>query len=347
MRRMMTNGQIVNTVNAAIESGEIQAGGVTPQSLYENLEGSETVVVDLNEDETAVEIHLDNDVTTKIENSLQKPLTTPTEQELVGIDTTGAQNRITIGDGLAISNGELIVNKLVLNFNRNASYVVTQDIADKINDGYYDSIIIKNYNDSGCCLRFVLADERTNVWMQGTSIGGYYTGEASGATEYVLDKQLLMQRLSPNTGTLNLISNTGFNSGVGRYEQASLKLNSSTLALTITFKLASDVGDSGGAISAHRAFRQQITDDSSLSGTIVSVSYSGSSLGFADLCITWRVGSMPYQDVLFKAVTVYKTRTTAYVVLKGELTDYDAGTITTYLMKFTPSTGAYEVKTIQ
>lgn len=156
-----------------------------------------------------------------------------------------------------------------------------------------------------------------------------------------------MQRLSPNTGTTNLINNTGFNSGVGRYDQASLKLNS--LTLTISFKLATDVGDNGGAISAHRAFRQEITTDSSLSGTIISISYSGNSLAFADLCITWRVGtSAPYDDVLFKAVTCKKASTPAatYVVLKGELTDYDSGTITTYLMKFTPSTGDYVVKTI-
>lgn len=38
---------------------------------------------------------------------LVTPMSTPTSDELVGIDTTGAQSRVTIGSGLTLVNGEL------------------------------------------------------------------------------------------------------------------------------------------------------------------------------------------------------------------------------------------------
>lgn len=86
------------------------SGEINVYSLADLIEGSESVVVDINEEGNALEVHLDADVIGKIENSLQVPKTRPSTQELVGIDTTGGQNRITVGEGLTIENGGMKVS---------------------------------------------------------------------------------------------------------------------------------------------------------------------------------------------------------------------------------------------
>lgn len=64
--------------------------------------GSETIVVDENEEGTALEIHLDYQVISDIDRSLKVPVATPAATQLVGIDTTRSQTNLTIGDGLFV-----------------------------------------------------------------------------------------------------------------------------------------------------------------------------------------------------------------------------------------------------
>lgn len=81
----------------------------TARDVYNFLEGSETIVADLNEDETAVELHLDNEINNKITNSLQKPATLA-EDILVGCSTgngSPVQTNVKIGSGLQFQNGTL------------------------------------------------------------------------------------------------------------------------------------------------------------------------------------------------------------------------------------------------
>ncbi|MCQ2382738.1 MAG: collagen-like protein [Clostridia bacterium] len=69
---------------------------VTAENVLAVTEGSETIVVDLAEDEEHIEIHLDADVVAKIENALQLPLNPPTTEKIVAIGTNGAQKLIDI-----------------------------------------------------------------------------------------------------------------------------------------------------------------------------------------------------------------------------------------------------------
>lgn len=69
--------------------------------------GSDTVVIDVAEDEEHFEIHLDADIAQKIERSLVKPINRPQATEIVAVDNKGAQVMLGVGSGLSISNGVL------------------------------------------------------------------------------------------------------------------------------------------------------------------------------------------------------------------------------------------------
>lgn len=117
MRRMITNKQVVDIVNKGIEEGEIEASGLTPEQKE------------------------------KLNNALTLPKEAPTEQQLVGINTSGKQNTLNIGDGLAVVNGELQtdgVKILVVDANNNGSVEITEDQYTKLQNRIYDFLVIKN-----------------------------------------------------------------------------------------------------------------------------------------------------------------------------------------------------------
>ena len=69
--------------------------------------GSDTVVIDVSEDEEHFEIRLDADIAQKIERSLVTPLNRPQSTEIVAVDNTGAQVMLGVGAGLTIENSVL------------------------------------------------------------------------------------------------------------------------------------------------------------------------------------------------------------------------------------------------
>lgn len=69
--------------------------------LAEKLEGSDTVVVDINEAGNKVEIHLDSEVVAKIDRALLMPVSAPIEFELVGINEQKEQVRVKLGSGVS------------------------------------------------------------------------------------------------------------------------------------------------------------------------------------------------------------------------------------------------------
>lgn len=90
--------------------------------ISELIEGSDTVVVDLNESEDKLQIRLDQDVIDEIDSKLDAskaavsavgglviPDAAPVNHKLVGIDNTNGQELIGIGDGLTIELGNLKV----------------------------------------------------------------------------------------------------------------------------------------------------------------------------------------------------------------------------------------------
>ena len=72
--------------------------------LAEKLEGSESIIVDIDETNSKIEIHLDAELLGKIDRALLLPLSTPTEFELVGISNEGEQVRVKLGDGVVYDN---------------------------------------------------------------------------------------------------------------------------------------------------------------------------------------------------------------------------------------------------
>lgn len=105
-----------------------EGGTPTPQDLAEVIKGSDTVVVDIAEDNNSLNIHLDNEVNNKINNSLQAPTEAPTATELVGIGTNKGQVNIGIGSGFEMLNQILNVKVYI----HNVGFQATPDSAYKI-----------------------------------------------------------------------------------------------------------------------------------------------------------------------------------------------------------------------
>lgn len=80
-----------------------------PSTMYLPVKGSESIVIDVDESGDFVDIHLDADLVSKIGRALILPTLAPSANALVGVDTTNAQQMISIGDGLSLSNNQLNV----------------------------------------------------------------------------------------------------------------------------------------------------------------------------------------------------------------------------------------------
>jgi hypothetical protein len=76
---MITNKQVVDVVNKAIDDGEIEAGGLTPEQEE------------------------------KLDNALVLPEEAPASQQLVGVNTSNEQNSLGVGDGLTVASNELLL----------------------------------------------------------------------------------------------------------------------------------------------------------------------------------------------------------------------------------------------
>lgn len=82
-------------------------GEVTVQQLHALIEGSPTVVADINEAGTAINIHLDADYKNKVDRSLQLPTAQPSTPLIVTISRNGAQANVALGDGLVLTSGKI------------------------------------------------------------------------------------------------------------------------------------------------------------------------------------------------------------------------------------------------
>lgn len=77
--------------------------------LAELIEGSETVVVDVNEEGTALEVHLDGSVTSKLDRALLQPVSAPSEDSVVVVTPQNGQSVVPVsqiggsGGGLNLS----------------------------------------------------------------------------------------------------------------------------------------------------------------------------------------------------------------------------------------------------
>lgn len=91
------------------------------------IEGSQTVVCDIDETNHKINIHLDATYKNKIDKALQLPQTAPSATQIVAVGTNNAQTMLGIGDGLSVVSGKLTagsgkryLNIMYLMFENNA-----------------------------------------------------------------------------------------------------------------------------------------------------------------------------------------------------------------------------------
>lgn len=85
-------------------------GEEVTSSLRIPLVGSDTIVLDVGEDATHFELHLDGEIVEKLQRALLTPMSLPADTELVAVDYTGAQKMLELGTGLAVQDGALVVS---------------------------------------------------------------------------------------------------------------------------------------------------------------------------------------------------------------------------------------------
>lgn len=95
-----------NSAEAQIASmlADIEDNKTAIATKQNNIVDSEEIVKHAGE---ADKLYLNNNISNKINNSMQLPTTSPTSTELVGIDTNKSQVNIGIGSGLSLENGTL------------------------------------------------------------------------------------------------------------------------------------------------------------------------------------------------------------------------------------------------
>lgn len=113
------------------------------------LKGSDTIVVDIAEDNESIEIHLDSEIVNDLSRTLKTPVTTPETTQIVAIDSTGAQTLLELGTGVSIEN-ETIVSKT------NMTRILLQSYSSTINnislqEDYHNFslLIITGYETNG------------------------------------------------------------------------------------------------------------------------------------------------------------------------------------------------------
>lgn len=74
------------------------------------IEGTGTIICDVDEANKKINIHLDAAYKNKIDHALQLPTTAPRATQLVGVGTNNAQTMLGIGEGLSINGGNLETN---------------------------------------------------------------------------------------------------------------------------------------------------------------------------------------------------------------------------------------------
>ena len=80
-----------------------------PSSMFLSIKGSESIVIDVDQSGTFFNIHLDENIVSKLSRVLVTPMTAPQSVSIVGITPSNTQAIITIGEGLEIVNGVLRV----------------------------------------------------------------------------------------------------------------------------------------------------------------------------------------------------------------------------------------------
>jgi hypothetical protein len=105
----------------------------TVEQLEPKIEGSETVVVDVNEAGTALEVHLDAEVVSDINRSLKTPVANPSEKVLVAIGTDGAQENIPVSK---VGGGKLYLHTITISDSNYELSIKMEIYSTKVSDPF-------------------------------------------------------------------------------------------------------------------------------------------------------------------------------------------------------------------
>lgn len=90
-------------------SAEINDTDSVDVELIVPIKAGEGLVVDADDQDESIEVHLDSTVTGKLDRALLTPISTPVSDQLVSVDTSNAQEMLDVGTGLEVSAGALNV----------------------------------------------------------------------------------------------------------------------------------------------------------------------------------------------------------------------------------------------
>ena len=90
-----------------VNVGTIDPTNFTAGQVITLMQSTDSIVVSLSDDNSKILFNLSNTLLNKINRALLKPMITPSNFELVGVDTTNSQKMIELGDRLATENDKL------------------------------------------------------------------------------------------------------------------------------------------------------------------------------------------------------------------------------------------------
>ena len=161
------------------KKGELEVD-VKNEILYGDvIEGSETIVVDVNEDNTALEIHLDAEVVSKIERSVLIPLQTSTNARLPVLGTDNSigwepvESFVGGGGGTKLYKHSIyqeepygpFVNSFAIS-TRSTPYTTMTEVANDFNNGNILSLVLDGY-------RAIAVYGLTAIFWDQTSLGEF------------------------------------------------------------------------------------------------------------------------------------------------------------------------------
>lgn len=159
-----------------------------PSSIVLPIKGSESIVIDVSEDGTYIDIHLDANIMSKIERALLLPVTAPASTSLVAVGANNEQSMLTIGDGLSVSDGVISASGgggSVSLYEHILGIGFMLDISGESAIMFFRNSVLTNSADVIRTLTF----EQCMYYFgnKGTPVNGYFTPDTTVATYYPID----------------------------------------------------------------------------------------------------------------------------------------------------------------
>ena len=185
----------LNARTTFLITNAVQAEDFLP-ALFAKLEGSETVVVDVNEAGTALEVHIDALVMQKINRALLAPVSAPAERSVVAVDTNNSEVLIPVSQLGGGGGGGAVYRHVVELMNVDSNYyaqivfystsserILTAQQLQNISTNLYGALCRvragSQTNDTDCVAQFsstqFLQGDFLHIEFQVLSLPGYLT----------------------------------------------------------------------------------------------------------------------------------------------------------------------------